>query len=87
METTTKSRRKLIAGAESTEKITAYLRENNRGYTIFEGHGSVDAMQMIYIVLPRRETPKVLRDIRRVCEGKVFVVDRRSANTPAATAW
>ncbi len=64
----------LIAGTESTEKIVSYLKENGRGYTVFEGRGSVDAMQMIFIVLPRRETPKVLRDIRRVTDGKVFVV-------------
>ena len=60
----------LIAGEESTE----YLRENKRGYTVFEGHGSVDAMHMIFIVLPRRESTRVLRDIRRLCDGKVFVV-------------
>ena len=64
----------LIASYESTEKITAYLRENGRGYTVFEGHGSTDKMNMIFIVLPRKETPKVLRDIRRVCDNKVFVV-------------
>ena len=64
----------LIASDESTEKITAYLRENGRGYTVFEGHGSTDKMNMIFIVLPRKETPKVLRDIRRVCDNKVFVV-------------
>ena len=64
----------LIAGADSTEKITEYLRENKRGYTVFEGHGSVDAMHMIFIVLPRREATRVLRDIRRICDGKVFVV-------------
>ena len=50
----------LIAGAECTELITEYLRQNNRGYTVFEGHGSVDAMHMILIVLPRRESAKVL---------------------------
>ena len=64
----------LIAGDESTEQITAYLRENNRGYTVFEGHGSTDKMNMIFIVLSRRETPRVLKDIRRVCNNKVFVV-------------
>ena len=64
----------LIASDESTELITAYLRENNRGYTVFEGHGSKDKMNMIFIVLPRKETPKVLREIRKVCDNKVFVV-------------
>ena len=64
----------LIASDESTKKITAYLKENNRGYTVFEGHGSKDKMNMIFIVLPRRETPRVLRDIRKCCDNKVFVV-------------
>ncbi len=64
----------LIASDESTEKITEYLRANNRGYTVFEGHGSTDKMNMIFVVLPRKETPKVLKDIRRTCDNKVFVV-------------
>ena len=64
----------LIASDESTELITAYLKENNRGYTVFEGHGSKDKMNMIFIVLPRKETPRVLREIRKVCDNKVFVV-------------
>ena len=64
----------LIASDESTELITAYLKENNRGYTVFGGHGSKDKMNMIFIVLPRKETPKVLREIRRICDNKVFVV-------------
>jgi uncharacterized protein YebE (UPF0316 family) len=64
----------LIACDESTEKITAYLKEREMGYTVFEGHGSKDKMNMIFIVLPRRETPRVLKDIRRTCDNKVFVV-------------
>ena len=64
----------LIASDESTEKITEYLKKNNRGYTVFEGHGSVDKMNMIFIVLPRKETPKVLREIKKACNDKVFVV-------------
>ena len=64
----------LIANNESTEKITAYLHENDRGYTVFEGHGSKEKMNMIFIVLPRRGTPRVLRDIRACCDNKVFVV-------------
>lgn len=64
----------LIASDGSTKKITAYLKEQNRGYTVFEGHGSKDKMNMIFIVLPRKETPKVLREIRKECDGKVFVV-------------
>ena len=64
----------LIASDESTAKITEYLKANNKGYTVFEGRGSTDKMNMIFIVLPRKETPKALREIRRVCDNKVFVV-------------
>ena len=64
----------LIANDESTAKITEYLKANNRGYTVFEGHGSTDKINMIFIVLPRKETPHVLKDIRRTCDNKVFVV-------------
>lgn len=64
----------LIAGDESTELITAYLKEKNMGYTVLDGHGSKDKMNMIFIVLARKEAPKVLREIRAVCDNKVFVV-------------
>ena len=64
----------LIANDESSEKIVEYLRSNNRGYTVFEGHGSTDKMNMIFIVLPRREVAKVLKEIRALCDNKVFVV-------------
>jgi uncharacterized protein YebE (UPF0316 family) len=64
----------LIASDESTEKIVAYLKEQGKGYTVFEGHGSTDKMNMIFIVLPRKEMPAVLKDIRKSCNDKVFVV-------------
>ena len=64
----------LIASDESTEIITEYLRANDRGYTVFEGRGSKDKMNMIFIVLPRKEATKVLKDIRSATDNKVFVV-------------
>ena len=64
----------LIAPAESTEKITEYLRGRGKGYTVFDGRGSVDRMNMILIVLPRREASATLRQIRALCDNKVFVV-------------
>ena len=64
----------LIANDESTEIITTYLKENNRGYTVFEGHGSKEKMNMIFVVLSRKETPRVLREIRKCCGNKVFIV-------------
>ncbi|MBQ3592191.1 MAG: DUF2179 domain-containing protein [Clostridia bacterium] len=64
----------LIANDDSTEKIIGYLKAQNRGYTVFDGHGSTEKMNMIFIVLPRRETPGVLKEIRALCDNKVFVV-------------
>ena len=64
----------LIANDENTEKIKVYLHERKKGYTVFAGHGSIDKMNMIFIVLPRKEVAKVLREIRGECDGKVFVV-------------
>lgn len=63
----------LIANDESTELITAYLKERNMGYTVLDGRGSKDKMNMIFIVLARKETPRVLREIRKVCDNRVFV--------------
>ena len=63
----------LIASDDSTARITEYLKEKGRGYTVFEGHGSKEKMNMIFVVLPRKETPKTLREIRRACDGRVFV--------------
>ncbi|MBP3667722.1 MAG: DUF2179 domain-containing protein [Clostridia bacterium] len=63
----------LIASDESTAKITAYLKDNGRGYTVFAGQGSKEKMNMIFVVLPRKETPKVLKEIRKSCDNKVFV--------------
>ncbi len=64
----------LIASDESTEKITAYLKENDLGYTVLPGHGATEKMNMIFIVLPRKRTKRVLGEIRKCCDNKVFVV-------------
>ena len=64
----------LIANDENTKLIITYLRENKRGYTIFSGQGSTDKMNMILIVLPRKDMKRVLREIRKLCENHVFVV-------------
>ena len=64
----------LIANDKNTQKITDYLQENDRGYTVFDGYGSKDKMNMILIVLPRRDSLPVLKEIRKLCQNNVFVV-------------
>ncbi len=63
----------IIANAENTEKIIAYLKKRNMGYTVLEGYGSKDKMNMIFIVLARKEAGKVLKELRRECDNKLFV--------------
>lgn len=63
----------LIANDDCTEKITEYLVSEGKGYTVFAGHGSIDKMNMIFVVLPRKEVPKTLKNIRKLCDNKVFV--------------
>lgn len=64
----------LIANDENTAKIIEYLKQHNKGYTVFEGHGSIDKMNMIFIILPRKEVPVRLKEIRILCDNKVFLV-------------
>ena len=64
----------LIANDENTEKIVEYLNQNSRGYTVFNGQGSTDKMNMIFMVLARREAVPVLKEIRKICQNNVFVV-------------
>lgn len=64
----------LIADDSTTERVTDYLKASGRGYTVFAGHGSTEKMNMVFVVLPRKEMTKVLKDIRKNCGGKIFVV-------------
>ena len=64
----------LIADDENTKKIIEYLKSNSRGYTVFSGHGSTKTMNMILVVLTRRDAIPVLREIRKICDNNVFVV-------------
>ena len=64
----------LIANEVNTAKITAYLRENGRGYTVFAGHGSKEKMNMIFVVVPRKEVKSLLKEVRILCNNQVFEV-------------
>ena len=64
----------LIANDENTEKIIEYLKKSSRGYTVFEGHGSIDKMNMILVVTQRKDANPLLKEIRQISENNVFVV-------------
>ncbi len=64
----------IIANEENTAIILDYLRAHGKGFTVFDGYGATDKMNMIFIVLPRKESTKVLRDLRKKCDKNLFVV-------------
>ena len=64
----------LIANKEDTKKIKEYLKENGRGFTIFNGQGSKDEMNMILIVTPRKDVKTILEDVGKMCENRVFEI-------------
>lgn len=64
----------LIANDTNTSIITDYLKQNSRGYTVFDGQGSKEKMNMIFIVLPRRDASRLIKEIRHLCNNNVFVV-------------
>ena len=64
----------LIANDENTAKITEYLKVRSRGYTVFAGQGSKEKMNMIFIVLPRRDVASTVKEVKGLCENKVFMV-------------
>ena len=64
----------LIANDENLQKIVRYLKEKSYGYTVFVGQGSIDKMNMIFIVVSRREANLLVKQIRKICQNNVFVV-------------
>ena len=64
----------LIVNEEKTEIILEYLKQNSRGYTVFPGHGAKESMNMIFVVLPRRDVVTVSKQIRKLCDNSVFMV-------------
>lgn len=64
----------LIANEKNTKKIIDYLKENNKGYTVFEGNGAKEKVNMILIVIQRKESKKLMREIKTLCNNEVFEI-------------
>ena len=64
----------IMVNKDCSNKVEEYLRENNRGFTIIDGHGSKSEMSVVIMVLPRKEVKSVMAKISELCENKVFVV-------------
>ena len=59
---------------EHIKDVGKYLKDNNRGFTVLEGHGVKDKMYVIIIVLPRKDVKTVIKDISTITENQSFVV-------------
>lgn len=64
----------MIMDDSHIEKVEAYLKEHNNGYFCNEGHGSKENMFHIIVILPRKSVRKTMKEIKELCEGKVFMV-------------
>ena len=68
------SRIEMIANEENTEKITEFLREKEKGFTIIEGKGAKEKVNMIFVIVPRKEVGKITKEISKICEGQIFEI-------------
>ena len=60
--------------------IESYLKAHGHGFTILDGRGSKDAMHLIIMVIARRDVKRTIREIRKMCDGNVFVVTSEISN-------
>ena len=68
------SRIEMIASEENTEKIKEFLKERNKGFTIIEGEGAKGKVNIIFIILQRKEVSKITKEISKLCDGQVFEI-------------
>lgn len=62
----------IIAKPKHTEEICAYLTARGNGYTVFRGHGAKSDANLIIIVVQRKQSKKLFREIRALCNNEVF---------------
>ena len=62
----------IIAKPEHTETIGKYLTERGNGYTVFNGHGAKSDANLMIIVVQRKQSKKMLKEIRALCNNEVF---------------
>lgn len=68
----------LIANEANTKIITDYLKKHNKGFTVLDGYGATEKMNMIYIVLPRKDAQKTIKELQKLCDHVFFVTSEVS---------
>jgi uncharacterized protein YebE (UPF0316 family) len=68
------SRIEMIASEDNTEKIINFLKEKEKGFTVIEGKGAKEKVNMIFTIVPRKEVGKITKEIYKICDGQVFEI-------------
>lgn len=64
----------IMVKEEHIKEVGHYLKEHDRGFTVLEGHGVKDKMYVVIIVLPRKDTKRVVKDVSEITGNQSFVV-------------
>lgn len=64
----------IIVNKEHIDAVESYLKEQNRGYTVLDGHGSREKTFVVIMVLPRKKVKKTMETIKSICNDKVFEI-------------
>ena len=59
----------VIASEENTKIITDLFQQEKVGYTVLDGHGAKDKVNVIICVIPRKKKKFLLKKINSVCDG------------------
>ena len=62
----------IIATPKHTETIQQYLNEHGNGYTILNGHGAHAESNLIIIIVQRKQSKKMLQEMRTLCNHEIF---------------
>lgn len=54
--------------------VCGFLTEHGKGYTIVDAHGAKEAMNIMYIVLPRKEVRPIMKELKALCDNDVFEI-------------
>ena len=65
---------KIIANKKNTDEIVAYIKEKGHGFTVLPGYGATEPMNMILIIVPRRESYKIEGYIKKNWKEGVFTI-------------
>jgi uncharacterized protein YebE (UPF0316 family) len=70
----------IMVANDRIERVKAYLKERGHGFTVLDGHGSKETMHVVIMVLARKTVKKTMQEIRKICDGDVFMVSSEISN-------